>query len=51
VKGSISSHHHAHQAEVHMEMYIDRGYVCYRSRRMISQMLLWTLIETAVALG
>jgi hypothetical protein len=31
-----------------------RRHVCYRSyrsRRMISQMLLWTLIETAVALG
>jgi hypothetical protein len=44
VKGSIPSHHHAHQAEVHIEDMC----ATERSRRMISQMLLWTLIEAAV---
>jgi hypothetical protein len=51
VKGSIPSRQHAHQAEVRMQMYIEGMCATERSRRMISQMLLWTLIETAVALG
>jgi hypothetical protein len=52
VKGSIPSHHHAHQAEVHMQMYIEAGMCAsYRNRGMVSQMLLWALTETAVALG
>jgi hypothetical protein len=48
VKGSIPSHHHAHQAEVHMQMYIEG--MCATETENDSHMLLWTLIETAVAL-
>jgi hypothetical protein len=51
VKGPNPFHHRTHQAEVHMQMYIEGMCATERSRRMISQMILWTLIETAVALG
>ena len=50
-RGPIPSHHHAHQAEVHMQLYIEGMCASEVERRMISQMLLWTLIETAVPLG